>query len=119
MNFGLTLKALRIRQGKSQAVTAAEISNQSGIHISQTYLSTLESRDLSPHAKLLNVLAEYYNVTPAYFIDYDVEMEILTRQIAICREEIKRLSKMRKAISIAKEAHQKDIGLIHRIKNRN
>ncbi len=118
MNFGMTLKALRIRQGKSQGKAAAELSRLSNIHISQSYLSRLEHHHHVPRGELLNVLAEYYNVTPIYFMDYDVEIEQLTCQITTCQDEITRLSEVRTALLVAKKAHQRDIGLTDLIKNR-
>lgn len=68
--FGEKLRHLRILSGKSQAEVANELNM---IHpqakISQTYLSALEVRPGAPREELLAILADYFDVPTAYFLN--------------------------------------------------
>jgi transcriptional regulator with XRE-family HTH domain len=66
--FGQQLMLLRRSAGYSQITAAAKMrAAYPGLRMSQTHLSLLENRELPPRGKVLNKLAEFYNVPPSYF----------------------------------------------------
>lgn len=68
--FGARLRMLRISSGKSQVFVANELSQlYPSRKFSQATLSALENRSTAPRGVVLTALAQYFSVSPTYFVD--------------------------------------------------
>lgn len=85
-DFGFQLKQLRKMAGYTQAVASHKLQEKyPTMKISQTNLSTLESRALPPRATVLNKLAEFYSVPLSYFYNDKPSSGLLKREWALIR----------------------------------
>lgn len=65
--FGDKLRDLRKRRKLSQIDAATDLAEIYDIRMSQTTLSALEQRATPPKAEIVEVLADYFKVSPDFF----------------------------------------------------
>lgn len=98
--FGAKLKRLRTSRGLSQEAVARQLTERyPSFAISQASISHLERRMDPPRMEVLNILADYYRVPVAYFIDVSVESyEARKPQIASYLQDLRNRSHMEGAV---------------------
>jgi|SRR5699024_6924203 len=95
-NIGKRLKKLR----KNMDLKQKEVANQTGI--SSVNLSRYEKGNRTPDQETINVLAEFYNVSPAYLLlgenesKHDFLKDITDEEAQLLKEYLKEIRKRNK-----------------------
>ena len=107
--FGIKLKSLRKKRGKTQMQMVEEINAMFGNDtLLQSGLSAMENRSDIPHGKWVERFAAYFGIDPAYFVT-----ETSNRQgVEAARQYLENISTRRVATSGADElTHVKPVDL--------